>query len=391
MKTSALPMTAVWVDPVGAGFAAVCALHCLVAPFLVTTLPLVGVGFLVEERTEAVLLFASITLAAGSLLWGFRLHRQQRILLMLGAAALMMVLGRVFLAERYESLLVATGAALLAAGHLLNRQLCRACALCEHMESLTDKKAILVATDLCLGYGDHTVLQDVNLEVRAGEFWVFLGQNGSGKTTLLRAFLGLIAPRSGHIWLHPQRAHREHIGFVPQRCDLNPTLPTTVQEFVLLGLVGLRLSRREESERLSSALDKMGLAERAESNYWSLSGGQRQRALVARALVRRPTLLILDEPTNNLDLATEDALLQLLGTLNKDEQQTLLFVTHDIAVAARYATHIGLLHAGTVLAGPRRTVLTKSNLEPIYGARAAIPDTLATSAPGQILTGRGVT
>lgn len=232
---------------------------------------------------------------------------------------------------------------------------------------------VLKTVGLSLGYNDHIVLNDVNLEVRAGEFWCFLGQNGGGKTTLLRAVLGLIPPRAGQMWLHPQLASREHTGFVPQRCNLNPTLPTTVREFVLLGLVGVRVSRAEETARLAWALEKMNLLGMAGRNYWSLSGGERQRALVARALVRRPTLLVLDEPTNNLDLFTEDALLRLLVALNKAEQQTLLFVTHNVAIAARYATHVGLLHSRTVLAGPRHLVLTPSNVARIYGLEGDAP------------------
>lgn len=232
---------------------------------------------------------------------------------------------------------------------------------------------VLKTSGLALGYGDHTVLAEVNLEVRAGEFWFFLGQNGGGKTTLLKAVLGLIAPRAGHLWLHPQLGSRASTGFVPQHCALNPTLPTTVREFVLLGLVGVRVNRAERVERLGWALDKMGLAGMAEHDYWSLSGGQRQRALVARALVRRPTLLVLDEPTSNLDLSTEDALLRLLAALNTERQQTLLFVTHNVAIAARYATHVALLHAGKVLAGPRQSVLTPDNLARIYAIERETP------------------
>jgi ABC-type Mn2+/Zn2+ transport system ATPase subunit len=226
---------------------------------------------------------------------------------------------------------------------------------------------ILRLTHLSLGYGKRTVLRDVTFEVGVGQVWFFLGQNGGGKTTLMKTILGLLPPQSGSLWLHPDLAKRDKTGFVPQRCDLNPSLPTTVREFVLLGLVGVTVSRQEQQARLAWTLDKMGLTALAEHNYWSLSGGQRQRTLVARALVRRPTLLVLDEPTNNLDLPTEDALLQLLIALNQTEQQTLLFVTHDLSLAARYATHIALLHAGQALAGPRQQVLTPTNLAKLYG------------------------
>ncbi len=230
---------------------------------------------------------------------------------------------------------------------------------------------MLKATGLSLGYGDHTVLTNVSFTVHPGEFWVFLGHNGGGKTTLLRAILGLLLPRSGSLWLHPELASRARTGFVPQRCDLTRTLPTTVREFVLLGLVGLRVHRHEEQERLTWALEKMGLAGLATRSYWALSGGQRQRALVARALVRRPTFLILDEPTNNLDTPTEDALLQLLVALNQEAQQTIMLVTHNLSLAHRYATHVAFVHGGQVLSGPRDHILAtvgtqEKSLDPLH-------------------------
>jgi ABC-type cobalamin/Fe3+-siderophores transport system ATPase subunit len=234
----------------------------------------------------------------------------------------------------------------------------------------------LRTTELSLAYGRRTVLERVSLEIRWGEFWFCLGPNGEGKTTLLRALLGELPPRAGQLWLHPERARRECIGFVPQRCDFNPTLPTTVREFVALGMVGLRLARHERPSRLQWALARVGLQQMALRSYWALSGGQRQRALVARALVRQPQLLLLDEPTNGLDLPAAHTLLQLLVDLNQHEHLTLLFVTHDIALAARYATHVMLLRAGSAVVGPVQEVLTPSHLAQVYGigvdvARAA--------------------
>lgn len=226
---------------------------------------------------------------------------------------------------------------------------------------------VLQTKDLSLGYGQKTVLQRVNLTVRVGEFWCFLGQNGVGKTTLLRALLGLLQPHAGRLTLHSELGRRERIGFVPQRCDFNPTLPITVREFALLGLVGIRANRGQQDERLAWALEKANLQNVADTDYWSLSGGQRQRALVARALVRRPTLLILDEPTNNLDLTMEDAFLQTLSALHAEERNTALFVTHNVSIAARYATHVGLIADGSLVSGPREQVLTPHNLKHIYG------------------------
>ncbi len=235
---------------------------------------------------------------------------------------------------------------------------------------MTTQQMLIKMTSLSLGYGDHVVLRDINLNVQTGQFWFFLGQNGGGKSTLLRAVLGLLPPHAGTLWLDPELGSRERTGFVPQKCDLNHTLPTTVREFVSLGLVGLWVNKTERTQRLTWALEKMGLRGLERKNYWSLSGGQRQRALVARALIRRPALLVLDEPTNNLDLPTEDALLQLLVALNHAERQTILFVTHNIELAKRYATHVGLLYASQMLAGPRDVTLTPSNLVRMYGGPA---------------------
>jgi ABC-type Mn2+/Zn2+ transport system ATPase subunit len=237
---------------------------------------------------------------------------------------------------------------------------------------VADHQVIVKTTGLRLGYGQRIVLAQVDFEIRSGEFWFFLGPNGEGKTTLLRAMLGMIRPQAGQLWVHPELGHRERIGFVPQRCDINPTLPTTVREFVLLGLVGVHTDRHDEALRLDWALDKVGLGRLEGKDYWSLSGGQRQRALVARALVRRPSILILDEPTNGLDLVAEDAVLRFLAELNRKDHQTLLFVTHNLSLAARYATHIALFHAGEVASGPRQAVLTRHTLERIYGVAVDI-------------------
>ena len=235
---------------------------------------------------------------------------------------------------------------------------------------------ILQTQDLFLGYGQRTVLQRVNLTVRVGEFWCFLGQNGVGKTTLLRSLLGLLQPQAGQFVLHPDLGRRERMGFVPQRCDFNPTLPILVREFALLGLVGIQANRVQQDERLTWALEKTKLLDVADQDYWSLSGGQRQRVLVARALVRRPTLLILDEPTNNLDLSMEDAFLQTLAALHAGEHNTLLFVTHNVSIAAHYATHIGLIADGTLIPGPCEEVLTTQNLERVYGQVSGLTNQL---------------
>lgn len=245
---------------------------------------------------------------------------------------------------------------------------------------------ILKAEGLSVAYGRRTVLRDVTAEVKRGQFWFLLGANGEGKTTLLRCVLGLLKPQSGKLWLSPALSGNRHMGFVPQRCDLNPTLPTTVREFVLLGLVGIRCGRKERQERLAWALAKVGLAGKGDDDYWSLSGGQRQRALVARGLVRRPLLLILDEPTNGLDLPTEESLLGFLSDLNQTDHLTILFVTHDLAVAARYGSHVALFKGGHVTSGPSAEILQDNMLERAYGVPVHVGRTAGGAALIQLGT-----
>jgi|APTNR8051073442_1049403.scaffolds.fasta_scaffold00016_162 ABC-type Mn2+/Zn2+ transport system ATPase subunit len=237
---------------------------------------------------------------------------------------------------------------------------------------------LMSTQDLRLGYGGKTVLSGVCMHIECGQFWFILGPNGHGKSTLLRALMGLLPPQGGQLHRDPHHARLDTTGFVPQRCDFNPSLSTTVREFVSLGLVGLSVKRSDEQDRLAWALERVGMSSHRHRDYASLSGGQRQRSLLARALVRRPTLLILDEPTNGLDLNSEEDLLSSLQRLNRDDGMTILFVTHDLPLAARFATHLALVHRGSVESGPAAHLLGHGALERTYGM--AIPWAIAPLA-----------
>jgi zinc transport system ATP-binding protein len=226
---------------------------------------------------------------------------------------------------------------------------------------------LVALRDVALGYGAARVLAGVDLEIRAGERWFLLGANGSGKTTLLRAILGLLPPQEGEV----ARTSRERIGFVPQRCEIGRSVPITVREFVTLGLVGLRVDAEERVRRVGAAVEQVQLGGLVERAYTALSGGQRQRALVARALVRRPALLLLDEPTEGLDVASEEAFLETLLALHGEHDATWLFVTHRLAIAARLATHVALCWRGGLLAGPRDAVLAHPTARDAFGPALA--------------------
>lgn len=237
-------------------------------------------------------------------------------------------------------------------------------------------ETLIRAEGLALGYGGAPVVEGVTLEVCAGEVWFLIGPNGSGKTTLLHAILGLLAPQAGVLRLHPALADHARQGYVPQRSEWNRALPTTVREFVSLGFVGAGVPRAERARRLDWALERIGLARLAAGDFRALSGGQRQRALLARALVRRPRLLLLDEPTEELDAGSEAALLDTLAELVRTEGTTLLFVTHELALAAERATHVALFSGARVVAGPRADVLAPGALARAFGGTARLGERL---------------
>jgi len=234
---------------------------------------------------------------------------------------------------------------------------------------LPERDVVIRLEDAELGYGRETILARVSLEIAAGEFWFVLGRNGSGKTTLIRTLLGLLPPRDGLVWRDEKRASLERIGFVPQHCSISPALPTTVREFVSLGAVGAQRPASGRSADLEWALESAGLEAMGHRSYWALSGGQRQRALVARALVRRPALLVLDEPTEGMDVGSASEFLATLDASNR-AGETILCVTHDVNIAARHATHVALTHEGHIHSGTWEEIRAAREMEIVFGAQA---------------------
>ena len=232
---------------------------------------------------------------------------------------------------------------------------------------------VVSARDLALAYGGRRILADVTFRIMAGEWWFVLGPNGAGKTTLVRALLGQLAPAAGGIALGPGLDDRSRLGYVAQRVDLPPTVPTTVREFVGLGFAGLSLDGAERNRRLLAALERVGLADRQRDALGELSGGQRQRAAIARVLVREPLLLVLDEPTTGLDLVAERDLLGLIADLNRTGGLTVVYVGHDLAVAAAHASHVALVAGGTVHGGPAAETLTTAKLTTAFGVPVEAP------------------
>lgn len=205
------------------------------------------------------------------------------------------------------------------------------------------------------------LLRGVGLELRSGEGWFVLGANGSGKTTLLATLLGLLPPLGGTVEFAPSLQDRRRLGYVPQEQRFDPPLPCTAAEFVALGLPD-RCRRSEVRADVASALAAMQVEDLAARQVRALSLGQRRRVLVARALARRPRLLLLDEPTANLDGAGAARLAADLERLRADDGLCVVHVAHDLPLARAFATHVALVDGGGVVAGPAAAGLADPRL-----------------------------
>ena len=185
--------------------------------------------------------------------------------------------------------------------------------------------------NVAFAYGDVRVLERASFHIHRGEFVALVGPNGAGKTTVLKLVLGLERPNQGEVRIlesSPQLA-RSRIGYVPQMAGYDPTFPISVAEVVRMGRLK-PMSRRRDSEEdaaVRTAMKQADIEDLADRPYSALSGGQRRRVLVARALAARPQLLVLDEPTANMDAESEGRLFKTLGELKGNT--TVLIVTHD--------------------------------------------------------------
>lgn len=194
-------------------------------------------------------------------------------------------------------------------------------------------EVIVDCRHLSFGYGESLVLEDVNFTIHRGDSLCVIGPNGGGKSTLVRLILGLIEPGRGSLQIlgqSPRKAQRA-MGYVPQAMRFDAQFPISALDIVLMGrLDRLTVGRfsRECREAARAALDEVGMADLANRPFSDLSGGERQRVMIARALACEPELLLLDEPTANIDLSIEAQLIETLIKLR--HKMTILMVTHDL-------------------------------------------------------------
>jgi len=192
---------------------------------------------------------------------------------------------------------------------------------------------IITFENVSRSFGIGLVLEDVSFEIGAGESTCLIGPNGGGKTTLLRLMLGLIRPNKGTVRVFGSRPSRvrRRMAYVPQHIRFDPLFPVNALDIVLMGRLNhLRFGRycHDCKSTAYESLADVGLADVAHRPFADLSGGQRQRVLIARALACKPDLLLLDEPTANIDLSVEARLLETLEQLR--ERMSIIMVSHDL-------------------------------------------------------------
>lgn len=211
---------------------------------------------------------------------------------------------------------------------------------------------VISVRDVCFSYGALPVLHNVTFDIPDRALVAIVGPNGGGKTTLFNLLLGTLPPRYGAIRVFgdsPQ-AVRRRIGFVPQHLHFDPAFPLTVMETVMLGRAAEHFFggfRKDERQAAIEALTTVGLEHKAKGLFSELSGGERQRVLIAQALCHETDLLLLDEPTANVDAETESKLYELFHTLNKTK--TIMIVSHNLRVVIAHATHILCVNRGVDL------------------------------------------
>ncbi|MGH9021989.1 MAG: metal ABC transporter ATP-binding protein [Acidimicrobiia bacterium] len=214
-------------------------------------------------------------------------------------------------------------------------------------------------------YGPEPVIVNVDLTVEAGDFVGVVGPSGSGKTTLLRTIMGMMSPIVGAV----QRRPGLRMAYVPQTEAVDWNFPVTVSECILMARGGRRLpwSSRAERAEAHELLERLGIGSLENRHIRRLSGGQQQRVFIARALLRRPDLLLMDEPTAGVDVTTRHEVLHLLDELNSDGLSIVL-TTHDLNGVAAHLPTLVCLNREVVAAGSPSGVLTSDVLERTYGA-----------------------
>lgn len=232
--------------------------------------------------------------------------------------------------------------------------------------------------NLSFGYRKTPILKGVNIEVAQGKLCVLLGANGAGKSTLIKCVNGILTPEKGEIYLDttdllglPQKEKSRRIGYVPQSTEVEDS-GLNVFEMVLSGRVPHMKGRMKDAdyEIVRSVLEKMSLSGYSTKLLNQLSGGERQRVFIARALAQEPVIMLLDEPTSNLDLRYQLETMEIVRGLCQDKGMTIMAVIHDVNTAVTFADQVVLMKDGNIhAAGHPDEILNTESLEHIFDVR----------------------
>jgi zinc transport system ATP-binding protein len=219
---------------------------------------------------------------------------------------------------------------------------------------------LIAARAILLSRGGRALLQDVDIEVRRGEIVTLIGPNGAGKTTLVRVLLGILQPNRGEV----RRKADLRVGYVPQRLEVDRSIPLTVGRFVALG-------RRSSSAEIEAVLAEVGAQALLERQLNELSGGELQRVVLARALVRSPELLVLDEPVRGVDYAGEAELYTLIGRLRSERGLGVLLVSHDLHIVMAQSDRVICLNHHVCCSGVPHSVAQHPEYARLFGPQAS--------------------
>lgn len=200
--------------------------------------------------------------------------------------------------------------------------------------------SVLNCQNLTIGYENKIIQQNLNFEVKKGDYFFIVGENGAGKSTLMKTILGFIKPLDGKV-IFGGDVNRKEIGYLPQQTSIQRTFPATVKEIVLSGCQSrlglLPFYKKEDVARAEQSIIRMGIKEYENTSFKELSGGQQQRVLLARALCAANSVLLLDEPVKGFDSKMRSEMYSLVQELNKDGL-TIIMISHDIEASEKYAT-----------------------------------------------------
>lgn len=249
----------------------------------------------------------------------------------------------------------------------------------------------LEVNDIEFGYNENPILKDVSFSIKKGEFISIIGPNGSGKSTLLKTLNNIYTPNKGEIYLHGKNIEEfkrleiaKKISLVPQETNINYEF--TVEDIVSMGRHPYKgrfeKENLEDKSIVEEALKLTSTIDLRNRLITEISGGEKQRVVIAKALAQNSSIILLDEPTSNLDINHQIEVLNLLRDLNKDKNTTIIIILHDINLAARYSDRIIFLNDGEIISeGSPEDVITKKNIKRAYHMDVYLEKNKYTNTP----------